>query len=106
MNKKGVVCMASMLMGIFASSAMANEGVSTQLGMDLHEESCVECHIVNHDQDFYENKDRKMDEYSKLKRQVSMCMTNFNLDWFPEEERSVLKYLNDTFYKYEIKENE
>jgi len=34
-----------------------------------------------------------------LRRQVSMCASNLGVGWFPDEEKAVLDYLNDKYYK-------
>ena len=79
-----------------SSLAFANEE-----GKELHEESCVACHIVTHDDAFYTRDNSKMGKFSDLSRQVSMCASNFNLGWFPDEEKAVLDYLNKKYYKFQ-----
>ena len=70
-------------------------------GKEIHDESCIECHIATHNSDFYTKKDSKMDTMLKLRTQVSMCATTFETGWFPEEQKSVVEYLNSEFYKLE-----
>ena len=79
-----------------SSLAFANEE-----GKELHEESCVACHIITHDDAFYTRDSSKMAKFSDLSRQVSMCASNFNLGWFPDEEKAVLDYLNKKYYKFQ-----
>ena len=74
--------------------AFANEE-----GQELHEESCVVCHVVTHDDAFYTRDHSKMGTHFDLRRQVSMCASNLGVGWFPDEEKAVLDYLNDKYYK-------
>jgi hypothetical protein len=73
---------------------------TVKAGLELHEESCVACHMGEHNQDFYSNEARKINTLPRLKGQVSGCTQVFNVDWFPDEEASVVEYLNTQFYKF------
>jgi hypothetical protein len=75
--------------------AFANEE-----GQELHDESCAACHVIMHDDAFYTRDHSKMSNHFDLRRQVSMCASNFELGWFPDEEKAVLDYLNDKYYKF------
>ncbi|SMN15558.1 hypothetical protein CRYPA_1605 [uncultured Candidatus Thioglobus sp.] len=66
---------------------------------DRHDEACVSCHIIEHDDDFYTREVTRMKTLLDLRRQVSICTAAFNVDWFPEEEASEVKFLNDKYYK-------
>lgn len=72
-------------------------------GKELHDESCLSCHMVAHNKDFYTRKNHKMTDLFSLKSQVSRCSQAFQTGWFPEEEQAVLAYLNHEFYKFEQK---
>jgi len=78
----------------FSFSVFANEG------HDLHKESCLECHTAPHNKDFYTRDDRKVKDLSQLSGQVSRCTGFFRVGWFPEEEKSVVDYLNENYYKF------
>ena len=69
-------------------------------GKELHDKSCITCHMVAHDDDFYTRKDSKITTLPKLTRRVSKCVQAFSLDWFPDEEKSVVKYLNKKYYQF------
>ena len=69
-------------------------------GEDLHIESCFTCHIVAHDDDFYQREDRKVKSLYDLNRNVSFCVVANNIDFFPEEEASVSHYLNQKHYGF------
>ncbi len=79
---------------------VSNFAIANEEGKELHEESCVACHMVTHDDSFYTRDSSKMATLSDLSRQVSMCTSNFNLGWFPDEEKAVLDYLNTKYYKF------
>jgi hypothetical protein len=68
-------------------------------GAALHDKTCIECHITHHDS-FYMRQDRKITSLPKLSGQVSRCVQAFSVDWFPEEEKAVVGYLNEKYYKF------
>lgn len=70
---------------------------------DLHDESCVACHFVVHDRGFYTSDTRKMKTYAQIGGQVSRCVQRFNIEWFPEEEVGMTKYLNKLYYHFPVK---
>ena len=69
-------------------------------GMELHQQSCINCHIVYHDDAFYTREDRKIKTLAKLGGQVSRCVSTLELGWFPDEEQSVLEHINAQYYKF------
>ncbi len=69
-------------------------------GQELHDESCIACHIATHDTAFYMRDNRKVDTLPKLGGQVSRCAQNFRTGWFPDEEKAVVNYLNNTYYQF------
>ncbi len=78
-------------------SVIANEG------QELHQQSCKNCHIVKHNKDFYNRADKKINNFKALKIQVNRCASMFNTGWFPEEQSSVVTYLNNHFYRFNVK---
>jgi hypothetical protein len=70
-------------------------------GKSLHEAKCSTCHLVGGDHSvLYKRDNRKIKNYAKLKGQVSFCAQNFNVDWFPEEEKDVVNYINEQYYHF------
>lgn len=69
-------------------------------GRELHDESCIECHMMQDHSALYTSKERKVDSLHRLGGQVSACTQNLNISWFPEEERDVVEYLNDQYYNF------
>ncbi len=82
------------LLSLSGTNAFSNESAQ-----DRHEASCVACHIIEHDDDFYTRENTRMKTHLDLRRQVSTCMVAFGVDWFPEEEAGEVKFLNDKYYK-------
>ncbi|MDC9714314.1 MAG: hypothetical protein PSN36_00605 [Gammaproteobacteria bacterium] len=80
---------------LLSTLAFANEE-----GKELHNESCVACHMVQHDDDFYTRKNSKMKNHFGLRAQVSACAQNFSTGWFPDEEKTVVDYLNKKYYQF------
>ncbi len=83
---------------------MVNAYADIEEGKQLHDESCLNCHIFQHDESFYTRDDKKVNNYFKLRSQVSFCVTNLNINWFPDEQMSVVEYLNTTYYHYKLAE--
>jgi len=65
-------------------------------GRELHEESCLRCH----GSEKYTRDDRKVQDHFGLRSQVSACANNLGTGWFPDEEKAVVDYLNQTHYKF------
>ncbi|BAS67838.1 MAG: hypothetical protein DSY43_00570 [Gammaproteobacteria bacterium] len=81
---------------LLSGTAFSDEGE----GKELHQESCVGCHMIQHDEAFYTRSNSKMHSISNLGAQVSRCAQNFSTGWFPEEEKAVVDFLNKTYYKF------
>jgi hypothetical protein len=86
--------MATML--IYSSYSMANPEM-VEAGKELHNEFCIACH----GSEMYTRQESKIKNHFDLRRQVSFCKSHLSLDWFPEEETSVIKYLNSEYYNIE-----
>ncbi|AYQ56529.1 hypothetical protein BTHERMOSOX_927 [Bathymodiolus thermophilus thioautotrophic gill symbiont] len=69
-------------------------------GEALHNKTCVACHVVQHDDNFYMRQNRKIISLPKLSGQVSRCAQAFNTGWFPDEEQAVVDYLNKKYYQF------
>ncbi len=72
-------------------------------GKALHDAKCLNCHMMGDHTVLYTRKDRKVDSLKRLGGFVSGCVQNFNIDWFPEEEKKVRDYINATWYKFPTK---
>lgn len=87
---------AALIYFAFTSVAIAD----IENGKELHDESCVDCHMMPDHAALYTKQDRKVDSLHRLGGQVSLCTQILNITWFPEEERDVVDYLNNNYYKF------
>lgn len=76
----------------FALSEMAEEG--KELYLDVN---CKQCHGSAGSFDF---KNHKAKDIKAIDTWVKRCDANLETGWFPEEQTSVVKYLNEAHYKY------
>jgi len=77
---------------VFALSEQAQEG--KELYLDAN---CVQCH--GNDGSF-DIKNHKAKDIAGLASWVRACDATLETGWFPEEQSSVIKYLNESYYKY------
>lgn len=70
-------------------------------GKALQQEKCISCHMLGGDHtSLYQSKDRKVKDKAKLSGMVSMCTQNLNIEWFPDDEKDVVEYLNKQYYHF------
>jgi mono/diheme cytochrome c family protein len=72
-------------------------------GRELHQENCISCHQAKMGGDgsgIYTRKDRKVDSYAALKKQVNRCKTSLGFSWPEHQVDDVVTYLNQTYYKF------
>ena len=72
-------------------------------GKALHDESCLKCHVKDHNEAFYTRNDRKMTSYKGLQSMIRMCDANLGTSLFDEDMEEIGKYLNETYYKFSEK---
>lgn len=103
MNDKNNIYTTTVLVaGLLCSSAYAEE--QNRIAA-LHKAHCVACHtqIMNGSpDDIYTRKNRKVNDYEGLFRQVNLCKTNLNLDWSQTKTDEVIDYLNQRYYKFDF----
>lgn len=76
---------------LITSSLYGSEGKAF-----FQEANCGSCHGGDN---MFDRMNKKVKNLHDLNGWVSMCATNLNTGWFPEEEKEVVKYLNETYYK-------
>lgn len=76
----------------FALSEQAEEG--KELYSDAN---CKQCHG---NIDSFDLKNHKAKNINAIEAWVKRCDANLETGWFPEEQMSVVKYLNEAYYKY------
>ena len=103
MNYKKTIPAASILI-ISLLSSPTYAGDFNQ-GKTLHNTNCIECHtrLMNgKPDDIYTRKDRRVNDFEGLFRQVNRCKSNLNLDWSETKIDGVITYLNQQYYKFDF----
>lgn len=80
------------------------------IAQDIHNETCLSCHKdsganYSHNLEFYESRalvGAKLKNFADLKGQINRCSNYYDSAWFPEEEKEIVKYLNDEYYQFII----
>lgn len=81
---------------LFITIMMSSTLAMGSTGEILLKESCSACHGT----EMYTRDSSKITNAFDLRRQISYCRNNLNVDWFPEDERLVVNYLNRNFYHF------
>lgn len=76
----------------FALSDKAEEGKEL-----YHDVNCKQCHGGDNKFDL---KNHKAEDIKAIASWVSRCDNGLGIGWFPEEQESVVEYLNEEYYKY------
>jgi cytochrome c553 len=64
-------------------------------GKKLHDANCVRCHSTS----VYTRPDRRIKSLAALNEQVGACLHAAQVELTQDEQRSIVKYLNEQFYK-------
>jgi len=72
----------------------------TNEGKTLHDKNCVNCHAIKDHTALYTRKERKVESLHQLGGQVSACTQMLSVEWFPEDEKKVVKFLNEDYYHF------
>lgn len=85
-----------LLVAAAASLAQADLPGDAAEGKRLHDANCMGCHNTV----VYMRKDRKIQSLAQLKEQLGGCSHMAGQELSPEQSQSILKYLNERFYKF------
>lgn len=69
----------------------------------VEEKQCETCHgnkTMGDAKAVYLRRDRKVTSLEKLKAQVAACNSQLGLGLFPDEEESIVDYLDATYYRF------
>ncbi|MGB3917743.1 MAG: hypothetical protein WBL07_09910 [Thiothrix litoralis] len=58
---------------------------------------CLNCHGT----DAFTKADRKVNDLAALESQVRRCDANLDTNWFDDEIKDVVAYLNQAYYKFQ-----
>lgn len=64
---------------------------------NFHQQKCTGCH----DTSVYTRSNRRVDSLPRLESQVRMCDANLGIKLFDEDIHSLVRHLNDNFYKFD-----
>ena len=95
--------MLSLVTGLLMALPAAAAEPDISRGSDLFAENCSACHMVPHDEAWFEARAEQgnMNDYDSLRTMVQGCATNFGLPWFDEEVEAVTAYLNHKYYHFD-----
>lgn len=87
--------MSTLSLSAFADGDSAN-------GKVLYDKSqCQKCHGT----EVFTREDHKVKDLTALGKQVRMCDSQLSVNWFDDEIADVVSYLNESFYKFEEKDD-
>ena len=84
---------AMIFLTVSAHAALPGDAVE---GKRLHDANCMGCH----DTAVYTRKDRTVRSLDSLKQQFEGCSHMAKKEFSPAETQSIIKYLNDRFYRF------
>ena len=86
-----------------ATAAPFPKGDPVAGGKLFNEAKCNACHAQRFGGDgssVYTRPDHKVKTADGLIKQVRACVTQLNVQWFPDEEEHVAAFLNQKYYKF------
>ncbi|MEJ2610370.1 MAG: cytochrome c [Candidatus Thiodiazotropha sp.] len=86
----------ALLLALSVSNTQAGD---TESGKQLHDENCVKCH----GSEVYTRPNRRVTSLAGLHKQVRFCEQNLNLTWFDDQIEKTTNYLNQEYYKFNVK---
>jgi len=92
------IALSSLLLSsAFSVSVYANDEHS---GKEIHDENCLNCHKVKHDDKFYTREQLRVKDLKGLGSMVRMCDANLGTSLFDEDMDEITDYLNQNYYKF------
>jgi cytochrome c2 len=98
------IAIVSVLILVGSARAEPFPRADPNAGRKLFEEAkCMACHAQRVGGDgsgLFTRPDRKVKSADALLKQIRACVTQLNVQWFPEDEAHVAAYLNQRYYKF------
>ncbi len=91
--KRTLFALVTFAVGVSAHAALPGDSAQ---GKRLHDANCMGCHNTS----VYTRKDRRIQSLDGLHQQLNDCSHAAKVKFVVEEQRSVVKYLNEQFYKF------
>ena len=96
--------MRALLLFALAAAVPASALADIEAGRKLVEEKhCETCHhnkTMGDAKAIYLRKDRKVSSMEQLKARVALCNSELGLQLFPDEEESIVAFLDQTYYRF------
>jgi mono/diheme cytochrome c family protein len=89
----------ALLISILLSMALGTQLAFSEDGAEgkkLHDANCTTCHSTS----VYTRPDRKVKSLAALNKQVTSCTHMAQVTLTQDEQKSVVEYLNQQFYKF------
>lgn len=94
-------------LSLFWAASLVNAqtlaGADAERGRRVHEAKCTACHVSLFGGDgtkVYTRADRKVKTLAQLSSRVAACNANTGAGLFPDDEKNVAAWLNQTFYHF------
>lgn len=87
---------------VFAGGLLLSSMVYAD-GKQLHDTACLQCHASLGGGDpyqLYSRTDKTVKSLAGLEKRVSYCVKAADVSWTDQQKRSVVDYLNSTFYHF------
>jgi len=94
MTKSFPLFIAAAILSVSAQAASPQGDAAS--GKKLHDANCLSCHK----DEVYTRKDRHVTSLDGLTEQISGCSHQTSVKFSAEQRRDLVKYLNETYYKF------
>ena len=98
------VALLLILGSVILSQSIEAAAPNLKNGKEIEDNKCYKCHAdksgFGDGTLIYTRKDRRVQNFERLKVMVARCNTELRLDLFPEDEADVSAYLNQQYYKF------
>ncbi|HTS53533.1 MAG TPA: hypothetical protein VMH26_09700 [Burkholderiales bacterium] len=90
---KRALLITSLLLALPARAALPGDSAA---GKKLHDTYCTSCHSTG----VYTRRDRQIRSLEALTQQLTECTHAAQVTLTSDEQKSIVKYLNEQFYKF------
>jgi len=90
---KRAVLTTTLLLALPGQAALPGDNA---VGKKLHDTYCMSCHNTS----VYARRDHQIKSLDALNQQLTECTHAAQVTLSSDEQRSIVKYLNDQFYKF------
>ncbi len=96
------IVLLSTSISLFAQETKTTNKTQAHPGKKIYTDNCMSgCHAHDNNDLFLRTKNKKANDKKGLSQMVSFCVSNLGIEIFPDDEKEIVDYLNQDFYKYE-----